>query len=97
MDIQKIKSIMKSRKITYEELSAKSKIPLNTLKNIFRGKTLNPRIDTVQAIEKALGINENKIELSEEKKNLLEKIDKMTKEEKQALVSFIDLMLSKRN
>ena len=33
-----------------------SGIPLNTLKNIFRGKTEHPRIDTIQSIERALGI-----------------------------------------
>lgn len=57
MTIEEIKKTMKSRKITYEKLSQTSHIPLNTLKNIFCGKTQNPRIDTMQAIEKALGIN----------------------------------------
>lgn len=56
MDINRIKTYMKENKITYEKLSELSKIPLNTLKNIFRGKTSNPRIDTVEAIERALNI-----------------------------------------
>ena len=43
-----------------------SEIPLNTLKNIFSGKTLNPRIDTVQSIEIALG-------LENEKKSIMER------------------------
>ena len=57
MQIAQIKSYMKHNKITYEQLSKKSEIPLNTLKNIFSGRTPNPRIDTVQAIEKALGLD----------------------------------------
>jgi len=54
--IQNIKGYIKEKNITYQQLSDLSGIPLNTLKNIFRGKTENPRIDTVQAIERALGI-----------------------------------------
>ena len=57
MDIQSTKSYLKSNKITYEQLSERSGIPLNTLKNIFSGRTPNPRIDTMQAIEEALELN----------------------------------------
>lgn len=56
MDILEIKKYMKVNKITYQELSDISKIPITTLKDIFRGKTKNPRIDTMNAIEKALNI-----------------------------------------
>lgn len=60
MTISEIKLYMKSNRITYQELSDKSQIPLNTLKNIFSGSTKNPRIDTMQAIERALGLDEKK-------------------------------------
>ena len=46
----------KEQKITLEILAEKSGIALSTLKEIFRGKTTTPRIDTVQAIERALGL-----------------------------------------
>ena len=46
----------KEQKITLDILSKKSGIALSTIKEIFRGKTLTPRIDTVQAIERALGL-----------------------------------------
>lgn len=46
----------KEQKITLEILSEKSGIALSTIKEIFRGKTTTPRIDTVQAIERALGL-----------------------------------------
>lgn len=55
-EIQYYKDYLKQIGMTYEQLSEKSGIPLNTLKNIFRGKTAHPRIDTVQAIERALGL-----------------------------------------
>ena len=54
--IQYYKGYLKQKNITYEKLSEMSGIPLNTLKNIFRGKTEHPRIDTIQAIERALGL-----------------------------------------
>lgn len=34
-----------------------SGVPLQTLRDIFSGATRNPRIDTMHAIERALGIN----------------------------------------
>jgi transcriptional regulator with XRE-family HTH domain len=90
MDVLKIKSIMKSRKITYEELSEKSKIPLNTLKNIFRGKTLNPRIDTVEAIEKALGLDKEVVQgVSDEEKELMELIKQLPNESTKELIEII--------
>lgn len=53
-------SIYKSKKkelgYTFETLSQKSGVPIQTLHNIFRGQTTTPRIDTVQAIERALGL-----------------------------------------
>jgi len=57
MNILEIKTFMKKKGITQIELSQKSNIPLQTLRKIFSGKTANPRIDTMQAIEKALGIS----------------------------------------
>lgn len=53
--IIEIKAFLKSNNITYEELAKQSDIPIGTLKSIFSGRTPNPRMDTMQAIEKALG------------------------------------------
>lgn len=58
MNLAEIKSYLKENKITYFQLSKKSGIPLGTLKNIFSKCSTNPRLDTIQAIEKALGLNE---------------------------------------
>ena len=58
MNIAEIKKYLKNHGITYKVLSEKSGVPESTLKNIFGGFTPNPRIDTVEAIERALGINE---------------------------------------
>lgn len=99
MTIQEIKDYMKVNSITYQDLSNMSNIPLNTLKNVFRGKTKNPRIDTMQAIERALGITPGQEALpayTEEEKQLFELIQQLTDEEAKELSNFVDYILSKR-
>lgn len=56
LTIPQIKQYLKENHITYEMLANTSGVPVNSLKQIFRGRVRNPRIDTVQAIEKALGL-----------------------------------------
>ncbi len=96
--IQDIKKYMKANNITYQDLSDRSKIPLNTLKNIFAGYTKHPRIDTMQAIERALGINNEKTapEYTEAERQLFELIKQLTDEETEELSNFVDFILSKR-
>jgi transcriptional regulator with XRE-family HTH domain len=97
MDIFKIKNLMKNQGITYEDLSVMSNIPLNTLKNIFRGKTQNPRIDTVQAIEKALGLDkEVEVDISAEERDFIEALRKLTEDEKKEFYSIANFIISKR-
>jgi transcriptional regulator with XRE-family HTH domain len=43
--------------LTLEDISKATDISISTIKDIFRGATYAPRIDTVQAIEKALGLS----------------------------------------
>lgn len=57
--IEQIKHLLKESKITYGELSERSGIPEGTLKNIFSYRNRNPRIDTMRAIEEALGIEQS--------------------------------------
>lgn len=100
MEVQEIKSYLKDNKITYQELSDKSGIALNTLKNIFRGKTPHPRIDTMQALERALGLDNDKNppdrELSEGENQLIELIGELTDEEWEEIKDFIQYIKSKR-
>ena len=56
ISIEQLKERKKELGITFDELSEKSGIPKTTLTNILCGKTLTPRIDTMQAIENALGL-----------------------------------------
>ncbi len=50
------KSRKKELKLTNQAISNLSKLPLRTVEDFFRGAYENPRIDTVQAIEKALDL-----------------------------------------
>ena len=101
MDIQDIKKYMKANKITYDDLAERSKLSISTIKKIFSGVSQYPRIDTMQAIERALGLD-NEIPTipdynpSEEEKALLSKIMSMTEEEVDELSNIVDYILSKR-
>ncbi len=69
MNIETLKKVKKEKKITYEQLSQMSGIPISTIYDLFRGVTTAPRIDTVVAIEKALGLKPT-AEWAEEEKAL---------------------------
>ena len=70
MEIQEIKKYMKSNHITYEQLAQRSGLSISTIKKIFSGIAQYPRIDTMQAIEKALGLNTTPLQWTEADKAL---------------------------
>lgn len=57
MDIKQWKMRQKELKMTYQQIADKAGVSKRTIEDIFRGYTLTPRIDTVQAIERALGLD----------------------------------------
>lgn len=75
-DIKRLKKRKKELHLTFDQLAEKSGIAKNTLYDIFRGITQNPRIDTMQALEQALELNdkieENQNELTSDEIELLE-------------------------
>ncbi len=56
LNLAKWKERRKELGWTYETLASKAQVSLNTIKNIFREETIDPRHETVQAIERALGL-----------------------------------------
>lgn len=70
MDISVMKTRKKELKMTLDELSEKSGIPKRTIEDIFRGATKNPRIDTMRAIEQALGLSSAQLSFTEEEQAL---------------------------
>ena len=57
MDIPKIKRYLKENGLTYEDLAKMSGIPKQTISRVLGGFTANPRVDTIEAIEHALGFD----------------------------------------
>ena len=54
--IEKLKTRKKETGITFDELAKKTGISRRAICGLFSGKTENPRIDTVESIERALGL-----------------------------------------
>ena len=54
--IERLKKRKSEIGITFDELAEKTGISRRAICALFSGKTENPRIDTVQAIERALGL-----------------------------------------
>ena len=94
--IEEIKAYMKENNISYQQLTDISGVPLNTLKNIFRGKTKNPRIDTIQAIERALGLDAIQQEPNEEEQ-WRTMFNELTEEELEELTMFVGYLIAKRD
>lgn len=59
MNLDLWKKRKKELNLTLADIAEETHISISTIKDIFRGETYAPRIDTVQAIEKALGIDSN--------------------------------------
>ena len=55
--ILELKKIAKDKKLTYKEIAARSGVPEGSIKNIFTNPNRNPRIDTIEKIERALGLS----------------------------------------
>lgn len=109
MDIMEIKKYLKEQKITYKMLAETSGVPESTLKNIFGGFTSNPRMDTIEAIERALGINEKSPPAKQEGKGIVipEKYkdiavafhggaDDLTQDDIDSIVEFIEFRKNKK-
>ena len=58
MRIEDLNQIRKLQKMSVEELAQKANLPKGTVEKVLFGVVKNPRIDTMRAIEKALGISE---------------------------------------
>ena len=101
MDIEHLKKIKKEKKMKLQEISDLSGIPKRTVDGIFSGKTKNPRIDTMQAIERALGIDEDikkspPLEITEGEKELLDLFNSVPDEQQQLVLQMIRVALENK-
>ena len=58
MNLELWKQRKKDLHLNYEQIAELSGVSKRSIEDIFRGYTTTPRIDTVEAIERALGLNE---------------------------------------
>lgn len=56
LQLEKWKKQKKALKLTFDDLSKVTQISRRQLQYLFKGEIDNPRIETVQAIERALGL-----------------------------------------
>lgn len=61
MDIKLMRKKLKENRMTYEDLSRETGVSLSTIKAIFSYARPNPHIKTLQALEKALGLDEDRL------------------------------------
>lgn len=57
MDLTRWIEAKKNNKMTIADIAEKAGLPKGTVQNIFAGYVPSPRLDTVQAIERALGLD----------------------------------------
>ena len=99
MEIQEIKKYMKENHITYEELATRSQISISTIKKIFSGISQYPRVDTMQAIERALGLDTpapTDAPITDEQRELVVLLQQLTEDEILELSNYVDFLISKR-
>lgn len=65
MDVNIYKKILKEKGMTYEDLAQKTGLSLGCIKRIMAGIARYPRIDTIEAIEAALGLSSESITTDE--------------------------------
>ena len=96
ISVEELIEAKKAQKITLDEISARSGIAKRTIEDIFRGATKHPRVDTMQAIERALGLDAPAPEVSKETQQLFTLLNELTEDELVELSSFVDFIISKR-
>ena len=93
MDVLELNQIRKSKGISFDSLSAMAEIPKSTVEKVLLGITKHPRIDTMRAIEQALGINEEQKkeppELSDGQLALLELFNQVPAEQQELVLEMI--------
>ena len=98
LDIELWKKIKKEKRLTIADIAEKANLPKGSVQNIFCGYVPNPRTDTVEAIEKALGITKDvvDVDISQEEKDFIEVYRQLTQEEKIEFNNIASFILSKR-
>lgn len=99
MDYNLLKKRKKELGLSYDDLAAMSGIPKTTITNIFTGRTDNPRVDTMQAIENALGLNhpteEKAAALTDKEQRLLAGFNKLIPPMQDYVIEMVESLTNK--
>lgn len=99
MDVTLFKQKKKELNLTYKQIANLAGLPLRTVEDVFMVRGKNPRIDTVQAIEAVLGLNQIPPEFKAttvSARELINIISTLTDDECAEVIRFIDYVISKR-
>lgn len=95
MNLEKWKQAKQEKHLSYEDIAKLTGYSRSTITNIFCGYIEYPRFETIQAIERALGIT-TEPNLTAEQKELFELIQSLDDEEVKQLDDYLSFILSKR-
>lgn len=101
MDLTRWIDAKKQKKLTIADIAEKAGLPKGTVQNIFAGYVPSPRLDTVQAIERALGLDEepNSVQIPDKYKDIMVALndgdDNLQQEDIDAIVRFIEFTKNK--
>lgn len=97
MGLEKIALYKKKMNLTTEELSEKSGVPIGTLNKILSGATKDPKLETLKAIARVLGLSLNDFD-DERPETIAAHKDggNFTPEELQKIEEYKELLLAAR-
>ena len=96
VNIERLKQAKKEKNLSYDDLATMTGYSRSTITNIFCGYIEFPRHETIEAIERALGLNEEKkpyAELTENEKALLELFNQIPAEQQELVLQMIKVAL----
>lgn len=95
MDIELWKIRKKELKLTFDDLSKETGLSVRTLKSLFTGERANATTFTVQAIERALGLKNDQIDVSPKTKEIVDLLMQLDDDKLEDALSVIKIIAKK--
>lgn len=91
MNISELKAELKRQKITYPKLAEMTGISRSAISKIFSGIAINPRVETIQKIEDALGLRSELVQpyLTTQEEELLQRFRSLSKKGRTFALDFL--------
>ena len=95
MDIELWKIKKKELKLTFNDLSKETGLSVRTLKSLFTEERANATTFTVQAIERALGLKNDQIDVSPKTKEIVDLLMQLDDDKLEDALSVIRIIAKK--